>query len=203
MMAYIFHRSVAIGSKANHPTTAAELRTFATSQSARPKTFSPNLQQQTPVIQISNEERAAVTSYLKQLKASSGQNTLQLTQAKRLLVNKSNSLTSEAIVKQRLTSQLGADEAILDKPRIYIGDGNSGKYAQPDFAIYNRATGRIVKLVDAKDGNATLTRAQQQINQYGGIFRGSSRDPAVVPQRVAPNPEAIQIERTSVALSNN
>jgi hypothetical protein len=125
------------------------------------------------------------------------------TRAKTIISNKSNSLTSEAIVEQRLRSQLGPDEDILAKPRIYIGDGSSGKYAQPDFAVYNTKSGQFVKLVDAKDGNATLTTAQKQINKYGGVFKGTSRADDVVPQKVAPNPEAIQIERTNVAQSSN
>src|SRR4029077_16530394 len=108
---------------------------------------------------------------------------------------KSNSLASEAIVKERLISQLGKDEAILAKPRIYIGDGSSGKYAVPDFAVYNTKTGQFVKLVDAKDGNAVLTNAQKDINQYGGTFKGSSRAPKAAPQKVTPSADAIQVER--------
>ena len=123
--------------------------------------------------------------------------------AKQLAINKKNSFLSESTVKQRLTNQLGKDEAILDKPRIYIGDGSSGKYAQPDFGIYNTKTGQFIMLVDAKDGNAVLTRAQEQINQYGGFFKGSSRAPEVVPQKIAKGTEAIKIERTNVAQGSN
>ncbi|TCZ65208.1 RHS repeat-associated core domain-containing protein, partial [Flaviaesturariibacter aridisoli] len=116
-----------------------------------------------------------------------------------LVVNNANSLTSEAIVREKLTSNLGPDELILEKPRIYIGDGSSGKYATPDFAVYNRNTGQIVKLVDAKDGLGDLTRAQKQINKYGGIFKGSGRAPEAQPQKIAAGPDAIKIERTNVA----
>ncbi len=120
--------------------------------------------------------------------------------ATKLIANKSNSAISESIVQQKLISQLGANEAILIKPRIYIGDGSSGKYAIPDFGVYNTKTGNFVKLIDAKDGKATFSKAQQQVNQYGGTFKGSSRATDAKPQTVAPN--SIQVERTKVTRSN-
>jgi RHS repeat-associated protein len=119
------------------------------------------------------------------------------TRAAQFAANKSNGAISESIVHQSLKSQLGANEAILSKPRIYIGNGSSGKYAIPDFAVYNTKTGNFVKLIDAKDGAATLSKAQQQVNQYGGTFRGSSRAPKANAQKVAPN--SIKVERTNVA----
>jgi RHS repeat-associated protein len=117
-----------------------------------------------------------------------------------IVTNKANSLTSEQIVEQKLRANLAPNEAILPKPRIYIGDGSSGKYAVPDFAIYNKNTGKFVRLVDAKDGNATLSKAQEQVNQYGGTFNGSSRAKDAKAQSVAPN--SIQVERTNVGGSN-
>jgi RHS repeat-associated protein len=119
--------------------------------------------------------------------------------AAQLIVNQSSGASSEAIVQQRLQSQLGANEAILVKPRIYI-NGGSGKYAVPDFAVYNKNTGAFVRLVDAKDGNATLSNAQQQVNQHGGTFNGSSRAKDAKAQTVGKN--SIQEERTNVNGSN-
>ncbi|MDB5137940.1 MAG: hypothetical protein JWP37_4543 [Mucilaginibacter sp.] len=118
------------------------------------------------------------------------------TKAAQFAAGKSNGAIPGSIVHQGLKSQLGANEAKLSKPRIYI-NGGSGKYAVPDFAVYNTKTGNFVKLVDAKDGAATLSKAQQQVNQYGGTFRGSSRAPKANAQTVAPN--SIKVERTNVA----
>jgi hypothetical protein len=119
------------------------------------------------------------------------------TKSAQLKINSQNGATSEDIVRGRLQNQLGDNEAILTKPRIYIGDGSSGKYATPDFAIYNTKTGQISRIVDAKNGGATLSRAQQQLNEYGGIFRGSSRATDAKPQSVKPG--MIQVERTNVS----
>jgi hypothetical protein len=54
--------------------------------------------------------------------------------------------------------------------------------------------------VDAKDGGGGLTIPQQQLNQQGGIFRGSSRAPEAKPQKVSPN--SIQVEKTNVGSDN-
>jgi hypothetical protein len=116
--------------------------------------------------------------------------------AAQLATNSRSGAASEDLVRSRLQSQLGEDESILAKPRIYIGDGSSGKYATPDFAIYNTKTGLISRVVDAKDGGATISKAQQQLNQYGGVFRGSSRAPRAAPQSVKPG--SLEVERTNV-----
>ena len=128
-------------------------------------------------------------------------NTSAGSKAAPIVANKANSLTSEQIVHQKLQSQLGPNEAILPKPRIYIGDGSSGKYAVPDFAVYNKNTGQFIRLVDAKDGNATLSTAQKQVNERGGVFRGSRRAKDAKPQTVGTN--SIQEERTNVAGGSN
>ncbi len=120
--------------------------------------------------------------------------------ANQLRINQANSDASEEMVYKRLQSVLGEDEAILLKPRIYIGDGSSGKYAVPDFAIYNTKTGQFSRIVDAKDGGGDLTPAQQQLNEQGGTFRGSSRAPNAKPQKVQPN--SIQTEKTNVNSGN-
>ncbi|MHA4810293.1 RHS repeat domain-containing protein [Flavitalea flava] len=113
-----------------------------------------------------------------------------------LAINRKSGAASEDLVRSRLQSQLGENESILSKPRIYIGDGSSGKFATPDFAIYNTQTGLITRIVDAKDGGSPLSKAQLQLNEYGGVFRGSSRATDAAPQSVKPN--MIEVERTEV-----
>jgi hypothetical protein len=113
-----------------------------------------------------------------------------------LATNSQSGMASEDIVRGKLQGQLGENEAILAKPRIYIGDGSSGKYATPDFAIDNTKNGQISRIVDAKNGGATLSTAQQQLNQYGGVFRGSSRATDATPQSI--KPDMIEVERTNV-----
>ena len=145
-------------------------------------------------------EKSAVQEEAQQATNAESNNTV-ITSAERkatqLLINRQNSIASEAIVRERLTSQLGANESILEKPRIYIGDGSSGKYAKPDFAIYNTETGQITRIVDAKDGGALPSRAQQQLNKFGGIFRGTSRAKEIKPQLIKPG--KLEIERTNVS----
>jgi hypothetical protein len=103
-----------------------------------------------------------------------------------LAKNKAISLTSEAIVRDRLTSQLASDEILMMKPRFYIQKGGIETYTVPDFAVYNRTTNQFVKIVDAKNGNGGFTTNQNILNREGGTFRGSSRYPAAQPQSVAP-----------------
>ena len=122
--------------------------------------------------------------------------TVATKRAKQLSINAQNGTTSEDIVFKRLESQLGSDEAILRRPRIYIGDGSSGEYSNPDFLIYNTKTGQIGKIVDAKDGTAQLTSQQAKLNEQGGTFYGSSRATRAAPQSVKPG--QVQVERTNV-----
>ncbi len=121
---------------------------------------------------------------------------LAVKRAQQLKINNSNSKTSEDIVFDRLSKQLGEEEAILKKPRIYIGDGSSGEYATPDFALYNKRTGQITRIVDAKDGGGGLSGPQLKLNQQGGTFRGSSRSSTIKPQAVKSG--SVEIERTNV-----
>jgi hypothetical protein len=119
--------------------------------------------------------------------------------AGQLKTNAQSGTTSEEIVQQRLQSQLGSDEAILRKPRIYINDENgkiTSKYATPDFAIYNTQTGQITKIVDAKDGGAIPSKAQKQLNERGGVFKGSSRAPQAKAQSI--NKNLVDVESTNV-----
>ena len=103
-------------------------------------------------------------------------------------------------ISPRFSKLCREGEDILRKPRIYIGDGSSGKYAVPDFAVYNTKTGQITRIVDAKDGAAMPTKAQEQLNTYGGVFKGSSRAPKAVPQAIPKG--KLEVERTNVSQSN-
>jgi len=118
---------------------------------------------------------------------------------RQLKINKQNSNPSEEIVYNRLRNQLGEDERILKKPRIYIGDGSSGEFAVPDFMIYNTKTGGIVRIVDAKNGGGQLSSPQQKLNEEGGRFNGSSRAKEAKAQSIPKG--SVEIERTNVANS--
>ena len=127
------------------------------------------------------------------------------TRAAQLKFNTADGKLSESIVEKKLQSQVGEKEILILKPRIYLNDA-AGKvtnnYATPDFAIIDRSTGKKVKIVDAKNGNAVLSAAQEELNKNGGIFKGSSREPLATPnQKIAPN--SIQIERTNVNSTGN
>jgi hypothetical protein len=109
----------------------------------------------------------------------------KLTAAQQLVVNREVSKISEDIVETKLRTGLADGEILMTKPRFYLGGGQ--KYATPDFAIYNKNTKQFVSIIDAKNGNATLTRAQKQLNESGGTFKGSSRYPEAAAQSIRPN----------------
>jgi hypothetical protein len=98
------------------------------------------------------EQAAAMGNTVKTATQEAAKENVTTSDIKQIEINKLNSITSEQIIKDKLTSQLGVNEEILTKPRIYIGDGSSGKYAVPDFAIYNTESGEIIRIIDAKNG---------------------------------------------------
>ena len=106
----------------------------------------------------------------------------KFTLAERLKANIKVSKISEDIVENRLKAGLSENEILIKKPRFYIGKGD--KYAVPDFAIYNTKSEQFVKILDAKNGVADFTKAQRQLNELGGKFRGSSRFPNVRSQEI-------------------
>lgn len=125
--------------------------------------------------------------------------------AAQLNVNVNVSKISENIVRNNLRSQLGDNQILIEKPRIYINDAEgkaTSKYATPDFAIVDGETGKIVKIVDAKNGNADLTTAQKELNKKGGTFKGSSRAPEANPNQIIPK-NSIDVERTNVNNTGN
>src|SRR5687768_9544671 len=60
------------------------------------------------------------------------------------------------------------------KARIYIR-GGKGKYANPDFVIYDRKNDKVTRIVDAKNGNAQLSTNQKLLNEKGGVLEQSGR----------------------------
>ena len=85
---------------------------------------------------------------------------------------------SEPEVKERMKKRNSPTTEINSQVRIYIYDeeGNeTKKYATIDNIAIEDNPIRIVELVDAKNGNGELTKRQQELNENGGIFKGSSR----------------------------
>ena len=110
---------------------------------------------------------------------------------------KNNSIASEAITEENLLKNLGENEILLRKPRIYIGDGKNTKdFSVPDFAIYNTKTGQIVKIPEAKSGDAGLTNQQSRLNDQGGQFKGTKRERRAKKGTVPPG--MFEINRTPV-----
>src|SRR5690606_37652800 len=70
-------------------------------------------------------------------------NTATRTKSATIKEKKKVSLQSEAIVKQKLVSQLAPDEILMEKPRFYIQKGGMETYTVPDFAIYNTSTNKF------------------------------------------------------------
>lgn len=110
-----------------------------------------------------------------------------------LLAKRITSIASEASVKDKLLSQLGKDEILMEKPRFYIQKGGAQTYTTPDFAIYNTKTNQFMQIVDAKNGGATLTTNQNILNTQGGTFNGSSRYPQAKPQSIAPGKVSTEV----------
>jgi len=117
------------------------------------------------------------------------------TEKTQIIINRANSVKSEQIIYEQLKKEKGADEEILIKPRIYI-KGGKYNWANPDFVVYNTKSGLITKIVDAKDGNWSLTDPQKELNEKGGTFRGSSRAKGIIPQKIKKG--QIKVRRTNV-----
>lgn len=49
-----------------------------------------------------------------------------------------------------------------------------GKKARPDFTVIDGETGQIKKIVDAKTGNAQLTKNQKELFSNGGTLTGKN-----------------------------
>jgi RHS repeat-associated protein len=127
----------------------------------------------------------------------SSKEALKAQRAQQLKVNKNNSIASEAITEENLLKNLGENEILLRKPRIYIGDGKNTKdFSVPDFAIYNTKTGQIVKIPAAKSGDAGLTNQQSRLNDQGGQFKGTKRERRAKKGTVPPG--MFEINRTPV-----
>lgn len=99
--------------------------------------------------------------------------------------------------------ELGPDEIILDQPRIYIGDGSTGTYSNPDFAIYNTKTNKITRIIDAKDGGGGYTVRQVELNEQGGTFYGTKRNPNATKKIIGAggikvDPGIVEQKRTNV-----
>jgi len=109
------------------------------------------------------------------------------TKTQQVLVNQTASKISEDIVREQLTKNLGKDEMLLEKPRIYIGDGTDiDDYSVPDFAIYNRETGEITDVVDAKNRSGNFTTPQLRLKELGGVFKRSRRYKNIKNKKVLP-----------------
>jgi uncharacterized protein RhaS with RHS repeats len=110
---------------------------------------------------------------------------------------------SEPEVERILKEQYPAEDyEILTKPRIYLLDnsGNTTKeYSNPDFMVIDRSSKQVVDIVDAKNGGGKLTTNQGKLNEYGGVFNGSSRSSTLPKSEGATQiPEkSLRVEHTS------
>ena len=102
-------------------------------------------------------------------------NQTKIRQAAQLKQNKDVSKESEKLVETELRKELEEGEVLLIKPRIYFGDNKTQKYAVPDFAVWNVDSKTIVKIYDAKNGEADFTDPQIKLHNEGGKFYGTSR----------------------------
>jgi RHS repeat-associated protein len=163
---------------------------------SRPKTFEIDFT--SPKVVVPKDETTSMTSSLAKAANNNSSEVAKSNKAdkvKTLQANKDNSILSEEIVFERLSKNLGENEEILRKPRIYIGQ-TGDEYSVPDFAIYNTATRRIVRLIEAKDGNAKLSPDQEKLDKQGGRFKGSSRAKTLPAQDIPKG--GLDVERTNV-----
>ena len=110
---------------------------------------------------------------------------------------------SEPEVRKRLEKKYPKDQdfEILTEPRIYLNDG-SGKFTKPDFMVIDNK-GRVVDLVDAKNGGAGFTDFQNALNTHGGTFNGSSRSRKLGKGTTTTiQPNSLRAERTNFSATD-
>ncbi len=129
--------------------------------------------------------------------------TLSAQRSQQMDENKLTSFGSEASIKSRLQANLSPHEILIEKPRIYIGDGlNKKNYSVPDFGIFNTKISQMTNVIEVKNGGATFTGQQNALNTQGGVFKGSSRYKQIRRGSYVISPNSLQESRTNLVNSN-
>jgi RHS repeat-associated protein len=116
------------------------------------------------------------------------------TRAEILKENKARGKAYEKEVKKELESKY--DKEIFDifeQPTVKLPSGGS---ARPDFVVVNKKDKVIVDVVEAKTGNAKLSKRQKQLQEEGGVLSGKNVDDYMQGQEVKKG--SINIQRKDV-----